>query len=104
MAADEHRISLDDALVMVKRARDARMLPVNGWLTDGGIIREILAQPGAVGLRAYLAATVEGAPTLVYVGTDQDGRDMADGVIAEYLWPCPPECDESSPFNRGAAI
>jgi hypothetical protein len=101
MSADAHRISLEDAVVMVRRAREAKLLPVNGWLIDGDIIREILAQPGATGLRAYLAATEAGAPTLVYVGTDQQGRDMYEGVLAEYIWPCPPTCDGDSPFNGG---
>lgn len=96
---DRHRISLPAALAMVKRARDTTPTMVKGWSIDGAIISEILAQPGARSLRTYLAATEEGVATLVYVGVDADGRDMTDGVIAEYAYPCPPMCDERSPLG-----
>ena len=41
----------------------------------------------------------EGVATLVYLAVDKDGKDMTDGVIAEYAFPCPPDCDASSPFS-----
>jgi hypothetical protein len=96
--SDRHRISLPDALAMVKRARETPPTLVKGWSIDGAIITEILAQPGARSLRAYLAATEDGVATLVYVGVDEGGRDMTDGVIAEYAVPRPPVCDSNSPF------
>lgn len=96
--SDRHRISLADALVMVQRARKTPPTMVKGWSIDAGIITEILAQPGARSLRAYLAATDEGIATLVYLGVNAEGRDMTDGVIAEFVLPCPPFCDEASPF------
>lgn len=97
--SDRHRISLPDALAMVKRARETPPTLVKGWSIDGAIISEILAQPGARSLRAYLAATEDGVATLVYVGVNADGRDMTDGVIAELLFPCPPVCDPASSFH-----
>lgn len=96
--SDRHRISLADALVMVQRARKSPPTMVNGWSIDASIIREILAQPGAMGLRVYMASTDEGVATPVFLGVDKDGHDMADGVIADYAIPCPPLCDAESPF------
>ncbi|HRP08975.1 MAG TPA: hypothetical protein PLL69_10865 [Gemmatimonadales bacterium] len=100
MSDDRHRISLDDALVMVRRAREAALLPVHGWRIGGGIIREILAQDGAEGLRVYLGLGDDGVPTLVFMAADDQGADMPHGVLAELTWPCPPFCDDTSPFNR----
>ncbi|MDZ4257149.1 MAG: hypothetical protein U0974_10375 [Gemmatimonadales bacterium] len=97
--SDRHWISLPDALAMVKRAQEAPPTLVKGWSIDGAIISEILAQPGARSLRAYLAATEEGVATLVFLGVDAGGRDMTKGVIAEYALPCPPLCDSASPFS-----
>lgn len=98
MASDPHRISLEDAIPMVQRARAGKLLPVHGWMFEAAIVREILAQAGCAGLRIYLAAKAEGDPTAVLVGTDAEGRDLVEGTLAEYSQPCPPWCDEGSPF------
>jgi hypothetical protein len=97
--SDRHRISLADALVMVRRARQSPPKMVKGWSIDGAMIREILDQPGARSLRTYLAATEDGVATLVFLGVDADGNDLPEGPIGEYAFPCPPECDVTSPFN-----
>lgn len=97
---DPHRITLDAALVMVQRARNAPVKLVKGWSIAGQSVQEILSQPDAQSLRAYLAATEDGVATLVYVGVDVNGRDMVDGLLAEYVLPCPPFCDQDSPFVR----
>lgn len=81
---------------MVQRARAGQLLPVHGWRFDSAIVREIVEQPGCVGLRIYLAATAAGDPTVVLVGTDAEGRDLTGGVIAEESQPCPPFCDDTS--------
>lgn len=99
MPEDRHRISLDKAVTFVARAREEKLLPVKGWLVGREIITEILAQPGAAGLRAYLGVGDDGVPTLVYMAVDDQGGDMYRGVLAEYVWPCPPDCGPSSPFN-----
>lgn len=96
--SDRHRISLADALVMVQRARKSPPTMVNGWSIDASIIREILAQPGAESLRVYLASTDEGVATPIFLAVDKDGKDLTEGVIAEYSIPCPPNCDPTSPF------
>ncbi|MDX2262275.1 MAG: hypothetical protein SFU84_11320 [Gemmatimonadales bacterium] len=96
--SDRHRISLPEALIMVQRARQSPPTLVKGWSIDGAFIKEILAQPGAHSLRTYLAATEEGVATLVFLGVDENGKDMTEGPIGEYAYPCPPFCDDGSPF------
>lgn len=97
--SDRHRISLPDALVMVQRARQSPPKLVKGWSIDGAMIREILDYPGARSLRTYLAATEDGVATLVYLGVDENGKDLTEGPIGDYAIPCPPDCDRTSPFN-----
>lgn len=98
MADDPHRIELQAAIAMVAKARQAGGLKVKGWQFGGGIIREILDQPGVTGIRMYMARTDEDEPTLVLVGTDAEGRDRFEGTLAEEAEPCPPICDDKSPF------
>ena len=99
MAIDPHRISLPDALALVQRAQKSPPRLVKGWSIDGAIIKEILGQDGATGLRAYMAAKADGEATLVYLGIDGAGRDMTEGTIAEYVRPCPRFCHDESPFT-----
>jgi len=101
MSADPHRISLPDALALVHRAQKTPPTLPKGWSIDGAIIKEILAQPGAVQLRAYLGARDNGEATLVFLGIDAAGKDMTGGTIGEWALPCPPFCDASSQFITG---
>ena len=99
MSSSRHLIPLQLAVSMVARARTSGLLPVRGWGFDRDILDAILGQPGAAGVRLYLAVDDAGAPTLVVVGTDANQRDLAAGSIGELAWPCPPLCDPDSPFN-----
>lgn len=93
---EPHRIAPDTARRFTKRFRDSRPHRnghrVYGHALSRGIIDEILAQPGCMGLRIYHAVDDADADTLVIVGIDADEGDMADGVIAEQTRPCPPFC------------
>lgn len=98
---EEHRISLQEARTITKRYREK---PENkgkprAHYVGRGVLDEILAQPGCVGLRIYHANKRELDPnqggsdaTLVIVGVTADERDMVNGVIAERTWVCPPYC------------
>lgn len=99
MPADPHRISLPDAVALVERAQKTPPRLAKGWSIDGAIIKEILAQPGAVQLRVYLGAKEDGEATPVFLAVNAEGRDLIDGTIAEWAWPCPPLCDYASPFH-----
>jgi hypothetical protein len=100
MPADPHRIPRKDALRMVRRARRAKLIPVNCWSVDARSIERILAQKGTRQLRIYFAIGDDKQPTLVFLGADAKGRDQHEGEIAEYSSPCPPFCPEDSPFQR----
>lgn len=98
MADESHRISLQEAVAMVARARQDPTLEVKGWRFEGSIIREILDNPLVTSIRAYAAKDSGDKPTLVLVGTDANGKDVSDATLAEFAHPCPPDCDDSSPF------
>lgn len=97
---EHHRISLEDARRFTQRARDGRPNAVGrevyAHAISRGIVDEILAQPGCLGLRIYHAVDDKGADTLVIVGLTADEADMADGVIAEQTRPCPPFCGDGA--------
>lgn len=99
MTNDPHWISLEDALRMVRRARRNRLLPVTCWSIDAGAIERILRQEGTASLRIYLGQNDEMSSTLVFLGADAEGQDQYQGEIAEYSLPCPPNCDDDSPFQ-----
>lgn len=100
MKADPHRISLKNALRIIRRARRAKLIPVNCWSVDARCIERILKQKGTKQLRIYFAIGDDKQPTLVLLGADAKGRDQHEGEIAEYTIPCPPFCPEDSPFQR----
>ena len=91
-----HRIPLEEAVAQAKRFREG--------LHKGGLflrqeIDELLAQPRCSALRFYYGRTADGADTLILVGSDDKGKDMADGIVLETHFPCPPFCNDESPLN-----
>jgi hypothetical protein len=95
-----HRISLSDAVAMIKRHRAATAatdVKAHAYFKDQ--LLEVLNQKGCEGLRLYLARGSDNAPTLVAVGMDKDGNDMTSGTILEFTMPCPPICGASSALN-----
>jgi hypothetical protein len=95
---ENHRIPLEAARKMTKRFRDANKggpRKVRGHAVSRGVLEEILAQPGCMGLRMYHAVDDSGEETLVIVGITAEDADLTEGVIAEQTRPCPPVCAES---------
>lgn len=96
---EDHVISLEQAREQVRRWRDGKTGrpgdPVCE-LFSRNVLDKILAQPGCAGLRIYHGRNEKGQHTVVLVGTDADGGDLADGTIAEKGQPCPPYCGERS--------
>lgn len=66
------------------------------------IIKQILEQPGCVGIRMYYALDEKGEKKLLLVGVDAQGENMTptetemltDGgnIIADFSFPCPTTC------------
>ena len=79
-----HQIGLDQARQLTRRYRalygNARSALVTGVLPREGL-DTLLAQPGCLGVRFYGGAAPEGTPTLLFVATDAEGRDLANGII-----------------------
>ncbi|HEX6050157.1 MAG TPA: hypothetical protein VFZ21_12840 [Gemmatimonadaceae bacterium] len=96
--AKRHVVSRDEAVLFLRR-RPAN-LPERGGHFPREVIDRILAQPGCTGLRFYYGTKPDGTMTLVFVGIDDEERDMADGVLATDYFPCPPFCDAASALLR----
>lgn len=97
-----HRVTLEQARALVKNHR--KHAPPNSERCGRfhrAIIDEMLAQPGCAGIRVYYGRHDDGAMALVLVGVDDDGNDLADGVIADRHIGCPPTCDTASPIDNG---
>ncbi|HPF61429.1 MAG TPA: hypothetical protein PLI93_05135 [Gemmatimonadales bacterium] len=93
-------ISLQDATRFVERARQADLLSILAWSYPSDLIRELCDQAGAGRVRLYLGVNDEDLPTIILLATDDAGKDMTSGIILDYAWPCPPECDSDSPLTR----
>ena len=97
MAADDHRITLAEAIGYAHTWQKAHPGERKAWMLPREIIDEILKQPGCSGIRVYAGNTSED-PRLVWVGVRDGKSDLVDGVIAEECKPCPIWCDEHSPL------
>lgn len=60
---------------------------------------QLLAQPGCTGIRVYPAQHDDVKPTLVVVGVDALGNDLATGLLMQWPFECPPYCSEENPLN-----
>lgn len=83
-----------------KKSSAATIIKISGGALLRGVLDSILAQKGCVALRMYYAQKDDASFTLVCVGVNAAGDDMADGIIAEDLWPCPPYCDATKTLTR----
>jgi hypothetical protein len=92
-----HEVPLDSAKKYIKNLeKDAVQMKTKGGMFYREIFDKMLAQKGCAGIRFYYAKMDDGSPTLVAVGVDTTGKDMANGTIAERVYPCPPYCSETS--------
>jgi hypothetical protein len=99
--AGEHRISAAEAAALTRRHREGPGGRGPAAFAFGrGAFDAILAQEGCVGIRVYLGRGDDGAPTLVLVGTDASGADLAGGEVMDRALPCPPFCDLASALAR----
>jgi len=64
------------------------------FLIDKSLVERIIQQPGCTGLRMY-NGLVSDKTNLVLIGVNEKGEDLTDGVIAEKLKRCPPDCPKS---------
>ncbi len=60
---------------------------------------ELLNQDGCVGVRAYRSLSATDGDQLVFVGVDENGNDMVEGLILNRVRRCPPDCSTSNALN-----
>src|SRR5690606_9203809 len=101
MLRDKHWIDLEPATKLTAQWRNKHPDSPKAMGFSRAAFERILKQPDCEGIRIYYALKDDGQWTLVMVGTDANGSDMANGEIAEEAMPCPPDCDPRSPFAGG---
>jgi hypothetical protein len=93
-----HFVTREEAALLLSR-RPTRITGRGGHLPRT-VIDQVMSQPGCTGLRFYFGTKPDGSMTLVFVGIDEQERDMTDGAIVEDYYPCPPFCDATSSLLR----
>lgn len=101
---NQNTIPVATAAIWTRRWRDSNHdLQINGFLIPGVDLTEVLAEPGVVDVRAYMAIDDREANHLLIVGVDANGNDMVDEDLGQYVYdftqPCPPMCGTPSPLN-----
>ena len=97
---NEQTISLNEASQQTRNFRlKASADAIKGGLFWKENVQKLLDQSDCVALRYYYGNDDKGLPTIVLVGVTSDGKDITDGIILEYAWPCPPFCDDPHLLN-----
>ena len=95
-----HMVTLAEASVYTANYRkQVGTGTVKGGMFWKEVIDKIINQPGCVALRYYYGRQDNGAPCLVLVGVDVQGKDMLSGIIGEQSWLCPPFCPDVNVLN-----
>ena len=91
---------LDTAAEWTANYRNANPGAVKAHFIGRDLINKMLEQDGCMGLRIYYALDENGNKQLIIVGADQEENDLYNGIIAEKLIKCPPNCPKDSPLNE----
>jgi hypothetical protein len=75
-----------------------------GHLFGEKVIKEVLDQPGAEGIRIYYGVKpgptpATNVPQLILVGVDKHGNDIVPGVYGDRSQICPPMCAAPNAIN-----
>jgi|GEM_PF-1906401 len=105
-------ISLTDAKQWAANYRDKNPGSTQAHFFGSAIIKQILAEPGCVGIRMYYTIDNKGQKQIVLVGADADGNNLLpspsssstlasfslfsdsdiQNIVADVSWPCPTYC------------
>jgi hypothetical protein len=97
---ENHQISLHDAAELTANFRNNHPVGSTIALYYGKTaIQSILNQSNCVGIRIYYAQEANNESTMVIVGTDANGDDMENGIIAEHGLRCPNNCSKLNMLN-----
>ncbi|MBL0210549.1 MAG: hypothetical protein IPQ13_06490 [Holophagaceae bacterium] len=95
----DHRITREEAAGLVKAYQDkADKGAHHASAFNRSAFEQLLAQPGAAGIRIYHAQHKDGSPTMVMVAVDGKGEDLAGpgNVFTQFGTDCPPFCASKS--------
>lgn len=96
----DHRISLDKAATQTRAYRHGAPIRTgDAGAFNAAPVRELLDQPGCVGVRYYKGLNEEGTETIILVGVDKDGSDMTSGILLDIVFLCPPICPGGNVLN-----
>ena len=90
------QIDLQTALTLVREYRSRNPQSIKAHLVGASVIKMILDQPGCAGFRVYQGMNPDGTLAPVFVGVDEKGDDMTNGILTDRSAPCPPVCASSS--------
>lgn len=97
----DHRITREEAASLVKGFQStAKPGEHRASAFNRSAFEQLLAQPGAAGIRIYRASEKDGSPTVVMVAVDEKGNDLAEAssTFMENGSNCPPWCMPTSWF------
>lgn len=95
-----YTITLQEGIDWTTNFRNQNPGAVKAHLIEQAEINEIMAQPNAAGIRAYLGIDNSGNEKLVLVAVDASGNDILTNVY-DHTSPCPPTCDVNSVLYTG---
>ncbi len=93
-------VTLEDASVWTANYR--KTIPdgeIIGQFFGKNQLMKILEQKDCMGIRFYYGIGDDGKKNLIAVGAGSDENDMADGIILEFAFPCPPMCSGKNALN-----
>lgn len=100
MTNNSHVITLQEAIAMTHAFQNSLQFSgqTKAGLVDAAAVMNLLNQPNCVGMRVYFALKPNNILTTVLVGTDNNGEDIASGILLDDLVSCPPYCPVNSPL------
>lgn len=91
----DHRITHEEAASLIQAFQaKAEAGTHRASAFNRSAFEQLLAQPGAAGIRIYRAQHKDGSPTMVMVAVDAKGVDLdgAKAVFVQNSTDCPPFC------------
>lgn len=91
----DHRITREEAASLIDHFQDKTKEGAHrATAFSRSAFEQLLAQPGAAGIRIYRALHKDGSPTMVMVAVDAKGEDLAGihSIFIQKGTDCPPNC------------
>ncbi|MBD98728.1 MAG: hypothetical protein CMO34_02710 [Verrucomicrobia bacterium] len=95
-----YTITLQEGIDWTTNFRNQNPSSVKAFKIDQAEINEILAEPNAAGIRAYMGIDNNGNEKLIMVAVGNSGNDILNTVY-DHALPCPAHCDDNSVLCSG---